>query len=258
MHDDVGEQAEHDGDHSRAAQPWWWCHNVGHPAWCDVEHDRDADPDCRSGWRRAVLLSLADAARGMNATTGELEIDPISLIVSLRHRHRECAPRVSVSPQPAWSGTRYDFTRDEAERISQVVIEAVTVTDGHAIARVQGGQAPLPYWWSHDLEHPRWCRAGHRDCDIDSDRDCWSRQDWTVRPTLPEAARTATQDGEMQVNAVESLQVCLHQAYRECAPRVTITPEHLPDGSTYELTRDEAERLGHALREAVILLDSRP
>lgn len=232
----------------------WWCHKAGHPKWCEVVHDNEADPDCRSGWQRTVLLTLLDAARDLDAATGELEIEPVSLVVSLRNRYRECTPRVVVSPEPSWSGTRYDFTREEAEQVSQAMLEAVMAGDGQAIARVQGSKTPLPYWWSHGLDHPAWCRVRHRDSDYDSDRDCWSRQEWTLRPSLPEAARTATKDREAQVNAVHSLQILLHQAYRECAPRVTITPEHLADGGSYALTCDEAERLGHAMREAVVLL----
>lgn len=236
----------------------WWCHNVNHPAWCEIVHDDDGDPDCRSGWRRTVVLTLLDAARDVNATTSELEIEPVSLAVSLRHRHRECTPRVVVSPEPARSGTRYDFTPEEAEKLSQAMLEAVMVSDGQPIARVQGGQTALPYWWSHDLDHPRWCWVRHRDSDYDTDRDCWSRQEWTLHPSLPEAAHTATKDGEVRVNAVQSLEISLHQAYRECAPRVTIAPDHLADGGTYALTRAEAERLSHALREAVVLLNNQP
>lgn len=234
----------------------WWCHKVGHPKWCEVVHDDDADPDCRSGWQRTVLLTLLDAARDLNAATGELEIEPVSLVVSLRHRYRECTPRVVVSPEPSWSGTRYDFTREEAGQVGQAMLEAVMAGDGQPIARVQSIETRLPYWWSDDLDHPWWCRVEHRDSDCDSDRDCWSRQEWTLHPSLPEAGRTATKDGEEQVNAVQSLQISLHQAYREHAPRVTIAPEHLPDGVSYALTCDEAERLGHAMREAAVLLDN--
>lgn len=240
-----------------SSHPSWWCHKLGHPTWCGaVHHENDVDRDCRSSWSRSVLLTLPGAARSLNTQTDELRFDPVNLVVSLCHRFRECSPRIVVSPDPTWGGTRYEFTAGEADRLCTAVLEAAVLIDGQPTPRALREQTRLPYWWSHDLSHPYWCRVKHRDSDDDSDRDCWSLRERTIRPSLREAARTEQPDGAVRVNAVAALQVTLHQRYRECAPRVTLQPEHLADGSTYELTRGEAEQLGLALRAAVLLIDS--
>ncbi|GAA5118304.1 hypothetical protein [Haloechinothrix salitolerans] len=207
-----------------------------------------------------MLLTLPDAARSRNANTDELNYHPVKLVISLRHRFRECGPRVVVAPEPVWSGTRYDFTRDEAYQLGTAALEAVMVIDGQPIPCADSDQTHLPYWWHPDRDHPHWCRKPHEDGDYSSDRDCLSLHGFekTIYPSLAEAARSEQSDGAVRINTVTELEISLRQRYREYAPRVVIAPEYLTEGGPYELTRDEAEQLGRALREAVLVVDNQP
>lgn len=124
----------------------------------------------------------------------------------------------------------------------------------------EGVSGAHPYWWCHALAHPDWCRVSHQDGDFDSDRDCLSRWERQVRLTLPRAARIRREDrGEFEFDVHPAqLIVSLHQSYRECAPRIVVTPDEINQGTRYDLTRDEAEQLGQALLEAVLLIDGQP
>ena len=117
-----------------------------------------------------------------------------------------------------------------------------------------------PYWWCHHLEHPAWCKVTHEDGDFSTDRDCLSGWERQVRLTLPDAARIRRQDrGEFEFD-IHPAELCvfLHQRYRECAPRIVLSPDPTNHGTRYDLTHDEAEQLGHALLEAVLLIDGQP
>lgn len=114
----------------------------------------------------------------------------------------------------------------------------------------------LPYWWNHSLPHPGWCTVDHRDRDFGSDRDCLGASLRYIYPSLPDAAHNPKKKpGKFRTNSVETLFVDIVQTYRECEPRVAITSEYTYEGTQYWLTRDETERLAHALIEATCLID---
>lgn len=121
-----------------AELPYWWCHGAEHPDWCAVSHvdgDHGSDRGCLSGWERQVLLSLPDAARIRRADKGPFacDIHPYKMVVHLHQRYRECAPRVVMTPDPTNQGTRYDFTREEAEALGRSLLEAVLLIDGQPV-----------------------------------------------------------------------------------------------------------------------------
>lgn len=78
--------------------------------------------------------------------------------------------------------------------------------------------------------------------------------------SLPDAARIRRKPKGPFVFDVHpyELVVFLHQRYRECAPRIVLSPDRTNEGARYDLTRDEAEALGHALLEGVLLIDGQP
>lgn len=108
--------------------------------------------------------------------------------------------------------------------------------------------AEHPYWWCHQGEHPAWCVIPHADGDYGSDRACLSGWERQVRLSLPDAARIRREhNGEFAFDVHPyTLVVHLHQRYRECAPRIVMTPDPTNQGTRYDLTRDEAEALGRA------------
>lgn len=120
--------------------------------------------------------------------------------------------------------------------------------------------AELPYWWCRGAAHPVWCDVSHADGDFDSDRGCLSGWEREVLLTLPNSARIRREDKGLFACDVHPYKLCvyLHQEYRECAPRVVLTPDPTNQGTRYDLTRDEAEALGRALLEAVLLIDGQP
>lgn len=117
-----------------------------------------------------------------------------------------------------------------------------------------------PYWWCHHQTHPAWCKGGHEDGDHGSDRDCLSDWERMVGLTLPDAARIRRKaNGPFAFDVHPSkLVLFLHQRYRECAPRIVLSPDRTNEGTRYDLTRDEAEALGRALLEGVLLIDGNP
>ena len=117
-----------------------------------------------------------------------------------------------------------------------------------------------PYWWCHDQDHPAWCRGGHKDGDHGSDRDCMSWWERMVGLSLPDAARIRRKPNGPFVFDIHpyKLVLFLHQRYRECAPRIVLSPGPTNQGTRYDLTRDEAEALGRALLEGVLLIDGQP
>lgn len=117
-----------------------------------------------------------------------------------------------------------------------------------------------PYWWCHQGEHPAWCVIPHADGDYGSDRACLSGWERQVRLSLPDAARIRREhNGEFAFDVHPyTLVVHLHQRYRECAPRIVLSPGPTNQGTRHDLTRDEAEALGRALLEGVLLIDGQP
>lgn len=82
-----------------------------------------------------MLLSLPDAARIRREDKGPFasDIHPYKMVVHLHQRYRECAPRVVMTPDPTNQGTRYDFTREEAEALGRSLLEAVLLIDGQPV-----------------------------------------------------------------------------------------------------------------------------
>lgn len=85
-----------------------WC-RLRHPAWCVTPHEDAEAGDCLSGWRRHMQLTLYDV---VCVKPGHV---PVSLIVSLAQRVRECVARVVMAPDPEIAGTRYRLTAKEAQ-----------------------------------------------------------------------------------------------------------------------------------------------
>lgn len=108
------------------------CPHHEHPAWCCEQHTITRR-NCYSDWGREVQLTLPDAARTRDDTTGQIQGVPVHLDIFVTQREHECTPRVVISPDPVTAGTRYELTGEEARLLGQLLIEAVLLIDGHTV-----------------------------------------------------------------------------------------------------------------------------
>lgn len=123
---------DHDADDGTRL-PFWWQHHRPHPGWCWIEHgdaDSDGDRVCLSS-SRELRPSLPDAAQTHDDDSGQTGSNGVEVLsVYLIQAYREYAPRVIITPQFLYEGSRYELTRDEAEQLAQALLEAACILDG--------------------------------------------------------------------------------------------------------------------------------
>lgn len=114
---------------SKAKRPYWQTEPC--PSWCWGHHDDGEHPTDerkhRTRWEGRQVLSLAEPVATWHQTRGRYVFDPVELMVHVQQGYRETEPRVIVEPEHTESGSRYDFTLAEAERIGRALLKAVEV-----------------------------------------------------------------------------------------------------------------------------------